>query len=67
MSFCSEVQTETQESKKYNSTPTEKQHNEPHSENSTSDAPDGGLVAWIQVAGAFFLFFNTWSDQEHST
>lgn len=22
--------------------------------------PDGGLVAWLQVAGAFFLFFNSW-------
>jgi hypothetical protein len=22
--------------------------------------PDGGLVAWLQVLGAFFLFFNSW-------
>lgn len=22
--------------------------------------PNDGLVAWTQVAGAFFLFFNTW-------
>lgn len=22
--------------------------------------PNGGLVAWLQVAGAFFLFFNSW-------
>ena len=22
--------------------------------------PDGGLVAWLQVMGAFFLMFNTW-------
>lgn len=22
--------------------------------------PDGGLQAWLQVAGAFMLFFNTW-------
>lgn len=22
--------------------------------------PDGGLFAWLQVAGAFFLFFNSW-------
>ncbi|KAL5335189.1 hypothetical protein BJX70DRAFT_375748 [Aspergillus crustosus] len=22
--------------------------------------PDGGLTAWLQVAGAFFLFFNSW-------
>ena len=24
--------------------------------------PDGGLVAWLQVAGSFFLFFNSWYD-----
>lgn len=23
-------------------------------------APDGGLTAWLQVLGAFFLNFNTW-------
>ncbi len=22
--------------------------------------PNGGLMAWLQVAGSFFLFFNTW-------
>jgi hypothetical protein len=22
--------------------------------------PNGGAVAWLQVAGAFFLFFNSW-------
>lgn len=22
--------------------------------------PDGGTMAWLQVLGAFFLFFNTW-------
>lgn len=22
--------------------------------------PNGGVVAWLQVAGAFFLFFNSW-------
>lgn len=22
--------------------------------------PDGGLAAWLQVVGAFFLFFNSW-------
>ena len=22
--------------------------------------PDGGLEAWLQVAGSFFLFFNSW-------
>lgn len=24
------------------------------------DVPDGGLQAWLQVAGAFGIFFNTW-------
>ncbi|KAH7308531.1 monocarboxylate permease-like protein, mch4 [Stachybotrys elegans] len=36
----------------------------PSSSNPTDDgssaAPDGGLMAWLQVAGAFILFFNTW-------
>jgi hypothetical protein len=22
--------------------------------------PDGGLTAWLQVLGGYFLFFNTW-------
>ena len=22
--------------------------------------PDGGIFAWLQVAGAFCIFFNTW-------
>jgi len=26
----------------------------------TSEIPNGGLTAWLQVAGAFFLFFNSW-------
>lgn len=26
----------------------------------TDDIPNGGLVAWLQVLGAFFLWFNTW-------
>ncbi|KAK1594574.1 major facilitator superfamily domain-containing protein [Colletotrichum navitas] len=25
-----------------------------------SQPPDGGHVAWLQVAGSFFLFFNSW-------
>lgn len=25
-----------------------------------STPPNGGFVAWLQVAGAFFLFFNSW-------
>jgi hypothetical protein len=24
--------------------------------------PNGGLQAWLQVAGAFFLYFNTWGE-----
>ncbi|CAI6340511.1 unnamed protein product [Periconia digitata] len=28
--------------------------------NNASSIPDGGLVAWLQVLGSFFLFFNTW-------
>ena len=26
----------------------------------TDDIPNGGLIAWLQVLGAFFLWFNTW-------
>lgn len=22
--------------------------------------PNGGSIAWLQVAGAFFMFFNSW-------
>jgi hypothetical protein len=28
--------------------------------NNVSSIPNGGLRAWLQVAGVFFLFFNTW-------
>lgn len=28
--------------------------------NNYASIPNGGLVAWLQVAGAFALFFNTW-------
>lgn len=24
--------------------------------------PNGGLEAWLQVLGAFFLYFNTWGE-----
>jgi hypothetical protein len=27
------------------------------------DIPDGGLTAWLQVIGAFFLMFNSWCIQ----
>jgi len=36
---------------------------EKQEDDSTADAvdiPNGGLVAWLQVLGAFFLWFNTW-------
>lgn len=38
-----------------NSSATEKQ------ELDIADIPNGGIVAWLQVLGAFFLWFNTWS------
>ena len=28
---------------------------------SAANLPNGGLIAWLQVVGAFFLFFNSWS------
>lgn len=31
-----------------------------HSVNSIATVPNGGLLAWLQVLGAFFLFFNSW-------
>lgn len=32
----------------------------PESEKDVSPVPDSGIKAWLQVLGAFFLFFNTW-------
>lgn len=32
----------------------------PTKPSNTPDPPDGGLEAWLQVGGAFCLFFNTW-------
>lgn len=29
---------------------------------SGSTKPNGGLRAWLQVAGAFFLYLNTWGN-----
>lgn len=26
----------------------------------TDDIPNGGTIAWLQVLGSFFLWFNTW-------
>jgi hypothetical protein len=31
-----------------------------HHVNDMTSVPNGGLMAWLQVAGSFFLFFNTW-------
>jgi hypothetical protein len=28
--------------------------------NNVSAIPNGGMTAWLQVLGAFFLFFNSW-------
>lgn len=28
--------------------------------NFQADIPNGGLLAWLQVVGSFFLFFNSW-------
>ncbi|KAJ5172685.1 hypothetical protein N7492_005278 [Penicillium capsulatum] len=33
---------------------------EKQTQSTASPPPNGGLVAWLQVAGAFFLFFNSW-------
>ena len=29
-------------------------------EASSNKIPDGGFFAWLQVAGAYCIFFNTW-------
>lgn len=26
----------------------------------SSQPPNGGLLAWLQILGSFFLWFNTW-------
>ena len=33
---------------------------EPRPIDPSNEIPDGGLKAWLQVAGSFVLFFNTW-------
>lgn len=35
--------------------------------NDTSSIPDGGIQAWMQVGGTFFVFFNTWQVREIKT
>ena len=32
--------------------------------NDTTSIPDGGIKAWMQVMGTFFIFFNTWQVGE---
>lgn len=32
--------------------------------NNAAAIPNGGLTAWLQVVGAFFLFFNSWYVSE---
>ncbi|RAQ64548.1 monocarboxylate permease [Aspergillus flavus] len=34
--------------------------------NDTSSIPDGGIQAWMQVGGTFFVFFNTWQTYYES-
>ncbi|KAK9318126.1 major facilitator superfamily domain-containing protein [Lipomyces starkeyi] len=29
-------------------------------QNPFDDVPDGGFVAWVQVSGSFFMYFNSW-------
>lgn len=31
----------------------------------SSKPPDGGIVAWTQVFGCFWIWFNTWCDSQH--
>ncbi|KAK5012603.1 hypothetical protein LTR60_004295, partial [Cryomyces antarcticus] len=38
----------------------EKQISKNPSVNNVNAIPNGGLTAWLQVAGSFFLFFNSW-------
>lgn len=33
----------------------------PEKSGSEDSIPNGGVFAWIQVLGSFFIFFNTWS------
>ncbi len=32
----------------------------PERKSTSSGPPDGGFQAWLQVAGAFCLYFNSW-------
>jgi hypothetical protein len=38
-----------------------------HSVSNVASIPNGGTLAWLQVLGAFFLFFNTWYVCFHSS
>lgn len=37
-----------------------------HSVRDSGSIPDGGLWAWLQVLGGFFLLFNSWSVETDS-
>ena len=37
-----------------------------HSVRDSGSIPDGGLWAWLQVLGGFFLLFNSWLVEIHS-
>jgi len=61
----SSIPAEQQHHSSHDPAVTEKQslHLDPSSRPSVNHAsliPDGGLIAWLQVLGSFFLFFNTW-------
>ncbi|GLA15336.1 hypothetical protein AnigIFM62618_001856 [Aspergillus niger] len=43
-----------------NTAETEKQSVDEDSTPLPPPPPNGGIIAWVQVAGAFFLFFNSW-------
>jgi hypothetical protein len=40
--------------------PLEPVQSEKPSVNNINSIPNGGLVAWLQVVGGFFLMFNSW-------
>ena len=42
-----------------NSSPAEEQKPTPPQSNDPGPVPNGGFQAWLQVVGAFMLFFNT--------
>jgi len=51
------LETETEETRVQESLEREKQRNPTSLDD---DLPNGGMLAWLQVVGSFFLFFNSW-------